>query len=99
MAELRTVFLKSDNYIQGKYFAELTREIFDKLEQAKFIKSEFRVSIYGRSTKEWTDLASWVLDNKLFSETNRWLIQVPRIYDVLKKGNAIQSFGDLLRSK
>ena len=27
---------------------------------------------------EWDKLASWIVDNKLFSHNVRWLIQIPR---------------------
>lgn len=29
--------------------------------------AEYRLSIYGRSPKEWDKIAAWVCDNRLFS--------------------------------
>lgn len=47
---------------------------------------------------EWDDLAKWIVTNKLFSEHQRWLIQVPRIFFVYRKLNLVSSFQDLLDS-
>lgn len=47
-SELRTIFLKTDNYMKGKYFAELTKSYFEDIEKEKVIKTELRVSIYGK---------------------------------------------------
>ena len=33
---LREIFLKTDNAIHGRYFAELTRELFDDLAESKY---------------------------------------------------------------
>ena len=33
---VREIFLKTDNYIQGKYLAELTKEVIDDLETSKY---------------------------------------------------------------
>lgn len=38
-------------------------------------------------------------DNKLYSDHNRWMIQVPRIYTVFKKTKQINNFGELIDSK
>ena len=57
---------------------------------------EWRISIYGRSLDEWDKLAAWVVDNKLFSHNVRWLIQIPRLYDVYKSTNLMQNFEQLI---
>ncbi|CAN3374521.1 hypothetical protein DIURU_001353 [Diutina rugosa] len=95
-SRLREIFLKTDNYINGRYLAELTREVFADLENSKYQMSELRISIYGRSIEEWDKLAAWVVDNKLFSDNVRWLIQVPRLYDVYKKNQQVESFGEII---
>jgi len=86
--------------IKGRYFAELTREVCADLEDSKYQYAEYRISIYGRSEQEWDQLASWLIDNTLFSPHVRWLIQVPRLFDVYKASNepGIETFGDLLSS-
>lgn len=38
--------------------------------------AEYRVSIYGRKQSEWDQMASWIVNNELYSENVVWLIQV-----------------------
>ncbi|KAI9443520.1 AMP deaminase [Lactarius indigo] len=97
-SRLREIFLKTDNYIQGRYLAELTKEVMTDLEQGKYQNCEWRLSIYGRKEDEWDKLARWVIDNKLFSHNVRWLIQVPRLYDVYKENGSIHNFEDIVRN-
>lgn len=35
-SRLREIFLKTDNHIQGRYLAELTKELMTDLEQSKY---------------------------------------------------------------
>jgi AMP deaminase len=91
--------MKTDNYIQGRYLAELTKEVVSDLESSKYQMAEYRVSIYGRSLDEWDKLAKWVINNKLLSPNVRWLVQVPRLYNIYKSTNLIQNFGDIVKSK
>ena len=58
--------------------------------------AEYRISIYGRSEDEWDKLAAWVVDNKLFSHNVRWLIQIPRLYDIYKATGLVQSFEEVI---
>lgn len=95
-SRLREIFLKTDNFINGKYLAELTKQVMEDLEGSKYQMTELRISIYGRSIHEWDKLASWVVDNKLFSHNVRWLIQVPRLYGLYKKNGNVSSFHDIL---
>lgn len=95
-SRLREIFLKTDNLIQGRYLAELTKEVMTDLETGKYQQAEYRLSIYGRSRDEWDKLAKWVVKNKLFSNNVRWLIQVPRLYDVYKRSGLIESFAQLI---
>ena len=60
---------------------------------------EWRLSIYGTSLDEWDKLAKWIINNKLYSHNVRWLIQVPRLYDVYKANGSIQTFEDIVTSK
>lgn len=95
-SRLREIFLKTDNYIQGRYLAELTREVIADLENSKYQMVEWRVSIYGRSLDEWDKLAAWVIDNKLISHNVRWLIQIPRLYSLYKKQGIVENFEQLI---
>lgn len=38
--------------------------------------AEYRISIYGRKQSEWDQLASWIVNNELYSENVVWLVQV-----------------------
>ncbi|KAI4194706.1 MAG: hypothetical protein LQ346_003626 [Caloplaca aetnensis] len=95
-SRLREIFLKTDNYIQGRYLAELTREVIADLENSKYQMVEWRISIYGRTLDEWDKLAAWVIDNKLVSHNVRWLIQIPRLYSLYKKQKIVKNFEQLI---
>ncbi|WVQ97309.1 AMP deaminase [Kwoniella sp. CBS 9459] len=97
-SRLREIFLKTDNLLKGKYLAELTQELIADLEQSKYQHSEWRLSIYGRNINEWDKLAKWVVNNKLISHNVRWLIQVPRLYEVFKGSGLVDNFEDVVRN-
>ena len=97
-SRLRTIFMKTDNYIKGRYLAELTKEVISDLESSKYQMVEWRISIYGRSASEWDKLAAWVVDNKLFSHNVRWLVQFPRLYDVFRQTGGVANFETILRN-
>eukprot|EP01034_Spumella_vulgaris_P023432 gene23432-29650_t len=95
-SRLREIFLKTDNHIQGRYLAEITRELMNDLESNKYQLVEWRVSIYGRKASEWSSLANWFYANRLAHSNVRWLIQIPRLYDAYRKSGEVESFGHLL---
>ncbi|CAL3967021.1 unnamed protein product [Diplocarpon coronariae] len=95
-SRLRTIFLKTDNFINGRYLAEITKEVISDLESSKYQMAEWRISIYGRAIDEWDKLAAWVIDNKLFSNNVRWLIQVPRLFDVYKSTGLMNNFEQVI---
>lgn len=95
-SRLRTIFLKTDNFIKGRYLAEITKEVISDLESSKYQMAEWRISIYGRTIDEWDKLAEWVVNNKIFSHNVRWLIQIPRLFDVYKSGRLMNSFEELI---
>ncbi|KAK0730770.1 hypothetical protein B0H67DRAFT_527882 [Lasiosphaeris hirsuta] len=97
-SRLRTIFLKTDNFINGRYLAEITKEVIADLESSKYQMVEWRISIYGKSLDEWDKLAAWVVDNKLFSHNVRWLIQIPRLYDVYKASGLMNSFEQVVKN-
>ena len=59
---------------------------------------EWRISIYGRNVNEWDKLAKWVVNNKIFSHNVRWLVQIPRLYDIYKQNGSVNTFEDVVRS-
>ncbi|KAF9016508.1 AMP deaminase [Hymenopellis radicata] len=95
-SRLREIFLKTDNFINGRYLAELTKEVMTDLEQSKYQNCEWRISIYGRSMDEWDKLAKWIVNHKLYSHNVRWLIQIPRLYDVYKMNGSVEKFEDIV---
>ncbi|KAG8958091.1 AMP deaminase [Tulasnella sp. 419] len=97
-SRLREIFLKTDNFIQGRYLAELTQEVMKDLEQSKYQNCEWRISIYGRSMSEWDKLAKWVINHKLYSHNVRWLIQVPRLYDIYKQTGLVSNFEQIIKN-
>lgn len=95
-SRLREIFLKTNNYIKGRYLAEITKEVMTDLEQSKYQNCEWRLSIYGRTPDEWDKLAKWIVSNKLYSHNVRWLVQVPRLYDVYKQNGSVETFEDIV---
>lgn len=41
-----------------------------------FQMAEYRISVYGRKQSEWDQLASWFVNNAIYSDNAVWLIQV-----------------------
>ena len=73
--------MKTDNLVNGKYFANIVKEVFVELDDAKYVNLELRLSVYGRSLNEWDKLASWAVSNNVHSEHNR---SKKSIYDYQK---------------
>ncbi|KAK7916694.1 hypothetical protein WMY93_012455 [Mugilogobius chulae] len=92
------IFIKTDNCVHGKYFGHIVKEVMADLEESKYQNSELRLSIYGRSRDEWDKLAEWAVNHKVYSENVRWLIQVPRLYDVYKIKNTLANFQEMLEN-
>ena len=113
MAQMRKIFLKVENHIEGRYFAELTKIVLARLEQSKGHNSaaEMRLSIYGMERHEWHNLAKWMLcdwkggdyPGPVLSSHNRWMVQVPRLWRIYagKKNcsdGKTRSFQDMLEN-
>ncbi|KAL6142297.1 hypothetical protein ACLB2K_060580 [Fragaria x ananassa] len=95
-SRLREIFLKQDNLIQGRFLAELTKQVFSDLSASKYQMAEYRISIYGRKQSEWDQMASWIVNNELYSENVVWLIQLPRLYNIYKEMGIVTSFQNIL---
>jgi len=95
-SELRAIFLKVDNRLSGRYYAEVCKEVFDDLEESKYQQAEYRVSIYGRAPDEWAKLARWFTQFEMASKHVVWLIQTPRIFHVFKKFGKVVSFSEMI---
>ncbi|XP_017851791.1 AMP deaminase 2 isoform X3 [Drosophila busckii] len=97
-SRLREVFLKTDNYLNGKYFAQIIKEVAFDLEESKYQNAELRLSIYGKSPDEWNKLAKWAIDNDVYSTNIRWLIQIPRLFDIFRSNKMMTSFQEILNN-
>eukprot|EP01079_Euglenida_sp_SAG-EU17-18_P004040 gene4041-736_t len=98
--ELRAAFLKTDNYMGGRYFAELIKVVFKEMEQEEKTFAECRLSVYGNSPEEWKKLAAWWSTHGMDSLHNKWMIQIPRLFSVLVRNKRlnIRTFEDLLKN-
>ncbi|GAX13190.1 AMP deaminase [Fistulifera solaris] len=97
LADMRRIFLKTNNHMQGRYFAELLKIVLQRHEMSKGHNSacELRLSIYGMERHEWYDLACWMMhdwpateDTKggnMVSPNNRWLVQIPRLWRIYSR--------------
>ncbi|XVF55071.1 hypothetical protein PTKIN_Ptkin06aG0007200 [Pterospermum kingtungense] len=95
-SRLREIFLKQENLIQGRFLGEVTKQVFSDLVASKYQMAEYRLSIYGRKQSEWDQLASWIVNNDLYSENVVWLIQIPRLYNIYKEMGIVTSFQNIL---
>ncbi|KAL0385684.1 UNVERIFIED_CONTAM: AMP deaminase [Sesamum radiatum] len=95
-SRLREIFLKQDNLIQGRFLAEVTKQVLSDLEASKYQLAEYRISIYGRKQSEWDQLASWFVNNGIYSENAVWLIQLPKLYNVYRSMGTVTSFQNIL---
>jgi AMP deaminase len=114
LADMRRIFLKTTNAIDGGYFAELLKIVINRHEQAKGHVSacEMRLSIYGMERHEWHDLAKWMLRDwksedcpgPMVSTHNRWLVQIPRLWRIYstkpvdEPGQAPRSFVEMIEN-
>jgi len=95
-SKIREFFMKTDNYMQGQYFAQIIKEVLSDLEFCKYQMVELRISIYGRSRDEWDKLAKWAIKHKVYSYNLRWLVQVPRLFDVYRSKKMLDNFEEFL---
>ncbi|XP_057652881.1 AMP deaminase 2 isoform X3 [Diorhabda carinulata] len=95
-SRLREVFLKTDNYAKGKYFANIIKEVASDLEESKYQNAELRLSIYGKTKDEWDKLAKWAINENVYSDNVRWLIQVPRLFDIFKSNKVLSCFQEVI---
>ncbi|KPA75469.1 putative Adenosine monophosphate deaminase [Leptomonas pyrrhocoris] len=94
--ELLTLLLKTDNQMNGRYFAELTKRTFEELSRDQHTFTESRLPVYGASAGEWGLLSHWFDTHGMSSSHNQWVVQVPRIYSSLRKAGRVASFAEYL---
>uniref|UniRef100_A0A8B9HVR0 AMP deaminase n=1 Tax=Astyanax mexicanus TaxID=7994 RepID=A0A8B9HVR0_ASTMX len=76
----------------------LISEVAHDLEESKYQHAEPRLSIYGRCPEEWESLSHWFIQHKVHSPNMRWVIQVPRIYDIFKSRKLVPNFAKMLEN-
>ena len=106
--DLRSVFMKTKNQMNGRYFAELVRDVvFRRVQsQGNRVAIEPRLSIYGKSANEWGELADWVIENKVLDIDHttgeltghvKWFIQIPRLCKIFM-GKCYANFRELMEN-
>ena len=96
--ELLALLLKTDNEMKGRYFAELTKLTFEQFKRDNFTYAEYRLPIYGASYDEWELLSSWFDTHGMASNSNHWMIQIPRIYSYLHRKGTVKNFAEYLNN-
>nr|XP_061802353.1 AMP deaminase 1 isoform X2 [Nerophis lumbriciformis] len=97
-SELRDLYLKTENHINGEYFATIIKEVASDLEDAKYQYAEPRLSIYGCTANEWNKLSNWFVKHRVYSPHLKWMIQIPRIYDIFRARDFVPHFGKMLEN-
>ncbi|XP_061656584.1 AMP deaminase 1 [Syngnathoides biaculeatus] len=97
-SELRDLYLKTENHINGEYFATIIKEVASDLEDAKYQYAEPRLSIYGCTANEWNKLSNWFVQHRVYSPHLKWMIQIPRIYDIFRGRDFVPHFGKMLEN-
>ncbi|CCW68969.1 unnamed protein product [Phytomonas sp. Hart1] len=97
-SDLRSLLLKTDNFMNGRYFAEIIHDVFNQYSRDQYTYAENRVSVYGINIHEWEKLSNWFSTYGLNNKHNKWVIQVPRVYKVFRGQNVIGSFGQYLQN-
>uniref|UniRef100_A0A8C9T9R5 AMP deaminase n=1 Tax=Scleropages formosus TaxID=113540 RepID=A0A8C9T9R5_SCLFO len=87
-SELRDLYLKTENHINGEYFANIIKEVANDLEEAKYQYAEPRLSIYGCNANEWNKLSCWF---------NRHRVYSPNLKSVYSR-NFVPNFGKMLEN-
>ncbi|KAI5191805.1 AMP deaminase [Nematocida sp. AWRm77] len=95
---LREVFLKYDNYIDGKYLAEITKEIIEETEDKEYLRCEWGISVYGKKASEFERLSNWIEKYNIKSSCIKWYIQVPRLYGLFKGYEHVNNFAEFLQN-
>ena len=70
--------------------------MFEDLRESKYQYSEYRLSIYGKSSDEWDVLSAWICDHNLHCTNSRWMIQIPRLYSIYKAKGIISNFSEMI---
>jgi len=53
---------------------------------------------FRRNRSEWDKLAKWAIDHDVWSPNIRWIIQIPRLFDVYRTKGMMAHFDELLEN-
>ncbi|NWR91146.1 AMPD2 deaminase, partial [Furnarius figulus] len=95
---LREIFIKTDNRVSGKWGGGIIKEVMADLEESKYQNAEGGGAIYGRARDEWAKLARWAGGGGVHSNNVRWLVQVPRLFDVYRTKGQLANFQEMLEN-
>ena len=78
---LREIYIKTNNFIGGRYFAEIIKQVMKELEDQKYVMAELRLSVYGVKYSEFTELAKWAIEQKVsrvgfWGQVLDWLVDL-----------------------
>uniref|UniRef100_A0A1I8JN34 Tudor domain-containing protein n=1 Tax=Macrostomum lignano TaxID=282301 RepID=A0A1I8JN34_9PLAT len=91
-------FDKFNSKLQSAGQKSPSRGVMQDLRNSTYQNAELRLSIYGRSSNEWHRLASWAHEHRMldFGDNVRWIIQVPRLFDVYRRHGQLDNFQTFL---
>ncbi|XP_068996743.1 AMP deaminase 2 isoform X4 [Embiotoca jacksoni] len=90
--------LAAQKKVPHRDFYNIRKEVMADLEESKYQNVELRLSIYGRSRDEWDKLAKWAVKHQVYSDNVRWLVQVPRLFDVYHTKKQLCNFQEMLEN-
>ncbi|KAJ0173440.1 hypothetical protein K1T71_010589 [Dendrolimus kikuchii] len=97
---LKSVFedMQLDAYDLNVDILDVHAEVMADLQENKYTYAEPRISIYCKNKNEWSKLASWALRHDVHSPHIRWLVQVPRLYDIYRINKLLKNFQEFLNN-
>jgi AMP deaminase len=93
---IKDIFLSIENHIQGRFFAELVKEVIKGIDKEKYVLAEYRISIFGKQANDWETTAKWLKTYEVSSKRIRWLVQIPRLFSEFKKKALVSNFSEML---
>lgn len=93
---IKNIFLNTENYINGRFFAEIVKEVIKGIDKEKYVLAEYRICVYGKSPEDLKKQAFWLSTYNIKSHRVRWVIQIPRLYSVFKQQGLVKNFGEIL---
>ena len=90
-AEGRKLFLKYDNFVGGRFLAEMLGQLIQTA-AVNNVFLEYHISLYGKSVDELETLARFIIGHGLVGPNVRWIIQLPRVFELDKNRRSFAEF-------